>query len=90
MPTIRSSSALRNEYSKISKHCHDTGETVFVTVNGEGDLAVMSIEAYEQREEMLSVREKLLEAEMQKANGARSIPFEDAMRELEAVARGEL
>jgi len=35
MPTIKSSTALRNDYSRISKHCRETGEPVFVTVNGE-------------------------------------------------------
>jgi len=41
MPTIKSSTSLRNEYSKISKYCHETGEPVYVTVNGEGDFTVM-------------------------------------------------
>lgn len=89
MPTIRSSTTLRNDYHKISKYCRESGETVFVTVNGEGDLAVMSIEAYERREQILVVREKLLEARMQKASGVPLLDFETAMSELEAIAHGK-
>lgn len=48
MPTIRSSADLRNSYNEISTFCHDFSEPVFITKNGKGDLAVMSIEAYEQ------------------------------------------
>lgn len=48
MPTIRSSADLRNNYNEISTFCHDFSEPVFITKNGKGDLAVMSIEAYEQ------------------------------------------
>jgi PHD/YefM family antitoxin component YafN of YafNO toxin-antitoxin module len=48
MPTIRSSADLRNSYNEISTFCHDYSEPVFITKNGKGDLAVMSIEAYEQ------------------------------------------
>ncbi len=48
MPTIRSSADLRNSYNEISTLCHDYPEPVFITKNGKGDLAVMSIEAYEQ------------------------------------------
>ena len=48
MPTIRSSADLRNRYNEISNFCHDYSEPVFITKNGKGDLAVMSIEAYEQ------------------------------------------
>lgn len=48
MPHIRSSAELRNHYNEISAFCHDYAEPVFITKNGKGDLAVMSIEAYEE------------------------------------------
>lgn len=48
MPNIRSSAELRNQYNEISTFCHDYAEPVFITKNGKGDLAVMSIEAYEE------------------------------------------
>lgn len=47
MPSIRPSSDLRNKYSEISEFCHKNGEPVYITKNGTGDLAVMSIETYE-------------------------------------------
>ncbi len=47
MPKIMSSTALRNGYNDISKWCHETQQPVFITKNGNGDLAVMSIDAYE-------------------------------------------
>ena len=48
MPTIRPSADLRNNYNEISEFCHEYSEPVFITKNGKGDLAVMSIEAFEQ------------------------------------------
>jgi prevent-host-death family protein len=48
MPTIKSSAELRNNYNEVSKFCHSYAEPVFITKNGKGDLAVMSIEAYEE------------------------------------------
>lgn len=47
MPTIRSSADLRNGYNDISTFCHTYDEPVFITKNGKGDLAVLSIESYE-------------------------------------------
>lgn len=47
MPTIRPSADLRNKYNEISEFCHKYSEPVFITKNGQGDLAVMSIETYE-------------------------------------------
>jgi len=47
MPAIRPSADLRNKYNEISELCHEYLEPVFITKNGTGDLAVMSIETYE-------------------------------------------
>ncbi len=47
MPIIRPSSDLRNNYNEISTICHQTKSPVYITKNGSGDLAVMSIELYE-------------------------------------------
>ena len=44
MPEIKSSADLRNNYNEISTFCHNYAEPVFITKNGKGDLAVMSIE----------------------------------------------
>jgi len=57
MPTIRSSTDLRNHYNEISNFCNQHQEPVFITKNGQGDLAVMSIEMFD----MLSGRSKLYE-----------------------------
>lgn len=47
MPNIKPSADLRNKYNEISDFCHRYGEPVYITKNGTGDLAVMSIETYE-------------------------------------------
>ena len=52
---IKSSTALRNDYGSISNLAHGAGEPIYITKNGEGDLVVMSIEAFEQREEALKL-----------------------------------
>ncbi|MEG0218177.1 MAG: type II toxin-antitoxin system Phd/YefM family antitoxin [Raoultibacter sp.] len=48
MPKIISSSTLRNKYNEVSTLCHTTQEPVFITKNGAGDLALLSLDAYEQ------------------------------------------
>ena len=48
MPVIRKSADLRNSYSDISDFCQKHREPVFITKNGVGDLAVMSIATYEE------------------------------------------
>lgn len=48
MPKILASTELRNSYNDVSTWCHHTGEPAFVTKNGAGDLAVMSVQAYDE------------------------------------------
>ena len=59
MPAIRPSSDLRNRYSDISEYCHSSQEPVFITKNGSGDLAVMSIETYERLVGLKTLRTEL-------------------------------
>jgi len=48
MPVIRNCADLSNNYTEISDFCHRFREPIFITKNGAGDLAVMSIETYEE------------------------------------------
>ena len=55
---IKPSASIRNNYNEISALCKSTGEPVYLTKNGEGDLVVMDIEAFSRREKMLKLREE--------------------------------
>ena len=46
---IKPSTALRNDYSAISDLAHAEDAPIYITKNGEGDLVIMSIDAYERR-----------------------------------------
>ena len=67
--TIRPSAAIRNNYNDISNYCKSTGEPVYLTKNGEGDLVVMDIESFSKREKMLKLREELIAAEEDRLAG---------------------
>ena len=81
MPKIRSSADLRNNYNDISTFCHTYAAPVFITKNGKGDLAVMSIETYEELAGRLELYSKLQEGLDDVAAG-RTIPLDEAMAEL--------
>ena len=81
MPTIRSSADLRNSYNEISKFCHEYSEPVFITKNGKGDLAVMSIEAYEQLVSRFQLYGLIQEGLADVASG-NVRPFSDAIADI--------
>lgn len=78
MPSIKSSADLRNHYSEISTFCHDYSEPVFITKNGKGDLAVMSIEAYEDLTCRFELYSKIKEG-MDDITSGNTRPFSEAM-----------
>lgn len=82
---IKPSTALRNEYTTISELAHDEAEPIYITKNGEGDLVVMSIEAFEQREELYRLRAKLAAAEQLRLAGHDGLSLAESRARLEEV-----
>ena len=73
MPTIKSSADLRNNYNEIS--------TFFITKNGKGDLAVMSIEAYENLASRFELYSQIKDGMDDIASG-NTRPFSEAMADI--------
>ncbi len=79
---IKSSTALRNDYLSISELARRTEEPIYITKNGEGDLVVMSMEAFEKREETIRLKAKLEAAENSRLSGEVTVSAEEARRRL--------
>lgn len=82
---IKPSTALRNDYSSISDLAHKEEVPIYITKNGEGDLVVMSIDAFERREEVLKLRAKLAAAEQSRLSGQETFSLEESRRRMEKV-----
>lgn len=81
MPTIKSSTDLRNNYNEISTFCHETKEPVFITKNGRGDLAVMSIDLFNKFMNKYKLYRLLSQSESD-FNNNRTLSFEESMQNL--------
>ena len=79
---IKASAALRNDYASISNMAKETKEPIYITKNGEGDLVLMSIEAFEAREQVLQLRAKTLQAEQERIDGAKTFSVSQARERL--------
>lgn len=79
---IKASAALRNEYTSISNMAKETKEPIYITKNGEGDLVLMSIDAFEKREQRLQLRAKILQAEQERIEGAETLSVSQARKRL--------
>jgi prevent-host-death family protein len=81
MPNIKSSTDLRNNYNDISKFCNENREPVFITKNGQGDLAVMSIETFDMLNGKLELY-RLLDEGRAAVREGRKRPMIDVMRDI--------
>ena len=90
MPNIKSSTDLRNNYNEISSFCHETQEPLFITKNGRGDLAVMSIDLFNRFMAKYELYQLLEQSESDSKND-RTLTFEDSMNNLRAgLKNGEI
>jgi len=87
---IKASASIRSNYNEIAKLCKETGQPVYLTKNGEGDLVVMDIKSFDRRAEDLRIAEELFRIRSARLSGARGYSVSEA-RELlhETIANAE-
>lgn len=90
MPTIRPISDLRSNANEISDFCRETGEPVYITRNGTGDMVVVSIEEYERQQALIDLYGKLAVAEQEIASGAEGEDFTTVACQLRSYVHGRL
>ncbi|MHB1276434.1 MAG: prevent-host-death protein [Candidatus Humimicrobiaceae bacterium] len=74
---IKPSAVIRKNYNEISTLCRESGEPVYLTKNGVGDLVVMDIAAFTRRESMLRLRETLVAVEEDRLSGKKGFFIDD-------------
>jgi prevent-host-death family protein len=82
MPLIKPISDLRNKANEISKLAHHSGEPVFITKNGEGDLVVLSMAQYSKLQLKLDLFGKLAVAQSQRAHGDKGRSLSTVMKDI--------
>ena len=74
---IKPSAAIRKNYNEIAILCRESGEPVYLTKNGVGDLVVIDIAAFTRRESMLCLRETLVAVEEDRLAGKKGFSIDD-------------
>ena len=82
MPRIQSSTDLRNNYNEISTFCRESREPVFITKNGRGDLAVMSMETFQTLNGQMELY-RLLDEGRADVKAGRTRPYEQVFLDIE-------
>ncbi len=83
--TILPSAEIRQRYNNVVRICQETGEPVYLTKNGEGELVVMDIKAFERMKESLLLEEKILESYADTAAGAPMHSVDEVFAAMEKI-----
>lgn len=81
MPHIIPIKDLKNT-AAISDLCHKTGEPIYVTKNGYGDMVIQSIQSFEEQKTKIELYKKLFKSDLQFKKGETKEAFQ-FIRELE-------
>ena len=79
--TAKPSSVIRSDYNMFSSMCHEMGEPILITRNGESDLVVMSHEAYNDMIDRMNLTLELIDAD-HNLNTLPTIPAKQAFSDL--------
>ena len=56
------SADIRLKYNEVVEKCKESGQPIYLTKNGQGELVVMDIESFEKREQELYAQQLVLES----------------------------
>ncbi len=86
---IMASADIRLKYNEVVEKCKETGEPIYLTKNGQGELVVMDIGSFEKREQEFRAQQLVLESYAARLAGERDYSFADSMKLLEKMIEGK-
>lgn len=76
---------VRQHFNDVERLCKETQEAVYLTKNGEGTLVIMDLEAFEKREKMLDLKERLIDVEKSRKAGRKSYSIDELEQYLDDI-----
>lgn len=86
--TILASADIRLNYNEVVKKCKESGEPIYLTKNGQGELVVMDIESFEKREQELRAQQMVLESYAARLSGSKDYSLEESKSMMENMLKG--
>ena len=87
--TILASAEIRLNYNSVVEKCKESGEPVYLTKNGQGELVVMDIATFEKREQELRAQQLVLESFAARLAGEKDYSQEEARKAIDKLFEGK-
>ena len=83
------SADIRLKYNEVVEKCKESGQPIYLTKNGQGELVVMDIASFEKREQELRVQELVLEALSARLAGEKDYSLEQSKALVNKMIEGK-
>ena len=79
------SAEIRLNYNGVVEKCKESGEPVYLTRNGQGELVVMDIASFEKKQQELKAQQLVLEALADELFGSKTYSNEEVFSNLDKM-----
>lgn len=86
---IMASADIRLRYNDVVDKCKESGQPIYLTKNGQGELVVMDIASFERREQELQVQQLVLEAEAARLSGEKDYSLAESRELINKLFEGK-
>ena len=85
---IMASADIRLKYNDVVEKCRESGQPIYLTKNGQGELVVMDIASFEKREQELRAQQLVLESYAARLAGEKDYSLNDSLKLIEKMIKG--
>ena len=86
--TIMASADIRLKYNDVVEKCKESGEPIYLTKNGQGELVVMDISSFERREQEIKAQQLVLEAIAARLAGEKDYSLSESKNLIDKLFEG--
>jgi prevent-host-death family protein len=83
------SADIRLKYNEVVEKCKESGQPIYLTKNGQGELVVMDIASFEKREQELRAQQLVLESYAARLSGDKDYSLRDSMELIQKMIKGQ-
>lgn len=86
---IMESADIRLKYNDVVEKCKESGQPIYLTINGQAELVVMDIASFEKREQELQAQQLVLEAFAARIAGEKDYSLEESKNLINKLIEGK-
>jgi len=86
---IMASADIRLKYNEVVNKCKESGEPIYLTKNGQGELVVMDLDSFQRKEQELHAQLLILESLAERLSGGKDYSLNESKELINNLIEGK-